>query len=274
MEQQLFGVALGAASLLAGYVLHQLSQMRAKQLSYLQNVPQFTDMKNLRSHLSSSPEQKADVLVEGVVKKLGTEALKSEAAGLEGVARLVTTTSYKKVYDPANGKWSEHSSTIENLSISVPFQLVDRSGRSVNVQSVHTAGGFRQILERVWQEKIAPESRSLGDYATSTALLEIPNGFHTKEFLLRFGTPMAVYGMATLQNKSLISSGAVSLSPVEVSSSIQGLIERNEGIVLVFKFLSMVFVVGGGGILLLSAVPLLVKMMGYGREDHDTQDTR
>lgn len=264
MEQQFFGIVIGASSLLAGYVFHQLSQMRSKELSYLQLVPQFADMKKLREHLSNCPEQKAEVLIEGVAKKLGpAEVLKSEKAGVEGAARLVTTTSYRKVLNSQTGKWNNSSSTIENLKVSVPFQLVDRSGGAVTIRSVHNASGFRQLLERVWQDQVGPESRSIGDYATNTELREIPNGSLTREFLLTFGTSLGAYGAASLENKSFLSSGDVNFTPYEVGSSIQGLIARNETIVTMFKFFSMVFVVGGGGILLLSAVPLVLKACGY-----------
>ena len=263
MEQQLFGIVVGATSLLAGYALHQLSEMRSKELSYLQLVPHFADMKKLREHLSNCPDKKADVLVEGVVKKLGPVPLKSEKAGIEGAAKLVTTTSYRKVLNSQTGQWNDSSSTIENLRVSVPFRLVDRSGGAVTVRSIHNTSGFRQLLERVWQERVGPESRSIGDYATNTDLREIPNGSLTREFLLTFGTSLGAYGAASLENKSLLSSGEVNFTPYEVSSSIQGLITRNETIVTVFKFFSMVFLIGGGGILLLSTVPLLLKASGY-----------
>lgn len=263
MEQQFFGIVIGASSLLAGYVFHQLSQMRSRELSYLQLVPQFTNMKKLREHLSNCPEQRAEVLVEGVVRKLGPEVLKSEKSSIDGAARVITTTSYRKVLNSKSGAWHDSSNTIENLKVSVPFQLVDKSGGTVTIKSVHNASGFRQLLERVWQEKVAPESRSIGDYATNTELREIPNGSLTREFLLTFGTSLGAYGAATLENKSFLSSGDVNFTPYEVSSSIQGLIARNETIVTVLKFFSMVFVVGGGGILLLSTVPLVLKACGY-----------
>lgn len=269
MEQQFFGVVIGASSLLAGYLFHQLSQMRSKELSYLQLVPQFADMKKLRQHLANCPEQKAEVLVEGVVKKLGPDALRSDKSGVEGAAKLVTTTTYKKVLNSQTGKYNEASSTIENQKTSIPFQLVDRSGGTVTIRSVHNASGFRQLLERVWQEKVGPESRSIGDYATNTELQEIPNGSLTREFLLTFGTSLGAYGAASLENKSFLSSGDITFVPTEVSSSIQGLISRNEAIVSMFKFFSMVFVVGGGGILVLSAVPLVLKACGYQVQEHE-----
>ena len=273
MAEQLVGVVLGATSLLAGYAFHQFSQMRSKELSYLQHVPQFTNMQKLREHLLNCQDNKADVLIEGVVKKLGSEALKSEKGGVEGAAKLVTTTMYKKVYDSTNSKWNDVSSSIENLCVSVPFQLSDRNGVTVTVQPIHNAGGFRQILERVWQERVGPDSRSLGDYATNTELKEISNGSHTREFLLTFGTTLGAYGTATLQSKTFLSSGSINFIPSEVSSSIQGLMETRELIVSVFSFMSLLFVVGGGGLLLFSTVPLVMRALGYQVERESERQT-
>lgn len=202
--------------------------------------------------------------MEGVVKKIGSiEALKSEKAGVEGVAKLVTTTLNKKVYNSTTDKWNDSSNTIENVRISIPFELVDSGGYTVTMQSLHNSDGFRRVLERVWQDKVPPESRSLGDYATSTALKELPNGSHTREFLLVIGASIGAYGKATLQNQSMLSSGTVNFVPIEVSSSIEGLISRNEAVVSVLKFFSMVFMVGGSGILLICVVPLIMRGLGY-----------
>lgn len=269
----MFGVAVGAASLLAGYVLHQLSQIRSKELSYLQHVPQFTSMKKLRDHLTNCPEQKAEVLIEGVVRKLGQEALKSDKSGIEGAAKVVTTTSYKKAYNSQTNQWNESSNTMENVKVSIPFQLESsRGGGVVTVQGVHNASGFRLILERVWQERLQPDSRSLGDYATGKDLKEIPNGSLTREFMLTFGTSLGAYGAASIgSSKSFLSSGEVTFTPFVVSSSIQGLISQNEAIVTALKFFSMVCVVGGGGILLLSVVPLVLKACGYQVTSNDEE---
>ena len=269
MEQHVFGALVGAASILAGYILNELSQMRSKELSYLHLVPQFTNLKELRNHLATIPDQTADVLVEGVVKKLGSEVQKSEKAGVEGVAKLVTTTSYKKVYHSQSNKWNDVSSTIENLNVSIPFKLEDVKGNSINIQTIHNAGGYRQILNRVWQEKTIPEARSIADHATNITIKEIPNGTLTREFLLLFGTSVGAYGTATLQGNSLISSGTVTFTPTEVSSSIEGLITKNEVIVSTFKFFSVILLVGGGGVLFLSIIPLLRNALQWFRDTDD-----
>jgi len=267
MEQHLFGVALGASSLLAGWLLHSLSKSRSEELSYLQEVPKFTDFRQLKDHLNECPGKQAEVLVEGVVKKLGSEALKSENSSVEGAARLVTTTTYRKVFNPSSNKWVDSSSTIENQCVSVPFSLTDKRGNSVSVHSVSKADGFRLVLERVWQKSTPPDSRSIGDYATNLTINEIPNGSLSREFLLLFGSSLGAHGVATLQNQSLLSSGSISLEPSEVSTSIGGLIARNEVIVNVLKFFSMVLVIGGGSVLIFTLAPLVLKAVGVDREE-------
>ena len=110
-------MAIGATSLFVGYILHQVSQHRSKELSYLQHVTQFTNLHKLKDHLSNCPDQKADVLIEGTVKK-GNETLNTENSGVEGAAKYITTTNYTRIYHPQTEKWNETSSTTENIRIS------------------------------------------------------------------------------------------------------------------------------------------------------------
>lgn len=258
------GLIVGAGSLALSYLLGKLGDLRAEEVSYLQGVPQFRDFRKLKEHLRNSPGQKADVMVEGKADKLGNASLYSEKAGVEGAARVVSTTTYSKMWHEETSKWRDISNTIENVNLSLPFKMVDGQGDHVRVESVHTAGGFRQILQRVFQEKTLPEQRSMGDYATSVALKEIPNGSLTREFMLVFGTPLAGYGCAVLTKSSFFSGGEVAFTPVEVSSSIPSLISRNEMIVKTFKFLSFMLLVGGGTVLVLSAIPLVVGLVSHG----------
>jgi hypothetical protein len=269
-EQHIVGVVLGASSLLVGYLINKAAQMRQEELSYLQHVPQFPNFRSLREHLRDSPNQKADVLIEGVVEKLNDNALISEKTGLEGAAKLVTTTTYTKVYQESStdsesntAKWRDMSNTIENVNISVPFKLSDGQGNSVNVSTVHRAGGFRQVLQRVWQEKIGPDSRHMGDYLTNITLREIPNGYLTREFLLVFGTSIGAYGSASLQKSQsgFFASEEVTFAPVEVGTSIRALISRNELIVNSMKFVSLVLLLGGGSIMLITFLPLLFRLI-------------
>ena len=255
------GVVIGAASMLGGFILHKLSVYQSQEVSYLHLVPKFTNFRSLKDHLKSSPGQKADVLVEGSVAKLGSAALYSEKAGMEGAARLVTTTMYTKVYHDESGTWRDLSNTIENVNVSLPFKITDNQGEHVRVHSAHRAGGFRQALQRVYQEKTQPEKRSMGDYATTLTLKETPNGSLTREYLLVFGTSLAGYGSAVLQNQSLFSSGEVVFTPSEVGSSIHSLISRNEMIASAYRFISLVLILAGGSILVISVAPLLLNIL-------------
>ena len=140
----------------------------------------------------------------------------------------------------------------------------------VRVDSIHTAGGYRQQLQRVFQEKTLPEQRSVGDFATGMTLKEIPNGSLVQEFMLVFGTPLAGYGTASLSKKSLLSTEVVFV-PVEVASSVAGLISRNEIIAGTFRFFSFLFLVGGGSLLVLSIAPPLVKSLLHPKSDSDAE---
>ena len=265
-DHLLTGVLLGGVSLLGGYILRKVSEMRAEEVSYLHQVPQFTDFASLRRHLKSSPGQRADVLVEGRVSKLGDAALVSDKSGLEGPARLVTTTTYTKVYSEETGKWREMSNTVENMKASLPFNLLDSGGASVRVEGVHTAGGFRSLLHRVYQDKRVPEQRSFGDFATNMTLKEVPSGSLTRDYLLLFNTSLAGFGSAVLQNESLFSSGEVVFAPSEVGGSIRGLITRNEMFAGALRVVSLVLLVGGGSILVLTLTPLVVGVVRRLRE--------
>ena len=266
-EHFLTGLLLGGVSLLGGYILRKVSELRAQEVSYLHQVPQFRDFSLLRKHLKNTPGQRADVLVEGRVGKLGDAALISDKSGLEGPARLVTTTTYTKVYNEEKGKWREMSNTVENMNSSLPFKLEDTQGGYVQVEGVHNAGGFRSLLQRVYQDKQTPRQRSLGDFATSVVTLkEVPNGTLTRDYLLLFNTSLAGYGSAVLQHQSMFSSGDVVFIPTEVSITIQGLISKTEMMASALRYLSIIMLVAGGTIIVFSLTPILVKMARRARE--------
>lgn len=267
VEHVLTGVLIGGVSLLGGYVLRKVSELRDQEVAYIHQVPQFTDFAALRRHLKNAPSQRADVLLEGRVEKLGDAALVSEKSGLEGAARVVTTTTYTKVYNEESGKWRETSRTEENMKASLPFKLEDPRGSWVRVEGVHTAGGFRSLLQRVYQDKRIPEQRSMGDFATNVVTLkEIPNGSLTRDYLLLFNVSLAGYGSAVLHNQSLFSSGEVVFTPSEVGDSIHGLIYRNEVMASALRVISVILLVAGGSVLVFSLTPLVVGLVNRARE--------
>ena len=255
---EFLGVAASAASLMAGCFLHRFSQTntKPKELAYPQHVPDFTNMQKLQEHLVNCPDNKADVLIEGVVKKLDSKALETEKSGEEGAARLVTTTTHKKVYDSASREWDDKSSSIENPCESVPFQMLDEDGMTVKVQQIHDAGGFRHILDLVWEEKAGPPVSHSRDYATNTKLKDIPNGSHTREFLLTFGTTLCAYGTATLHKKGFQSSAYVNFIPSEIISTTENATGET-------SLMPKLFIVGGGVSLLYFTVPLVMRALEY-----------
>lgn len=257
MEQQLVGVLLGAGSMLAGFLISKVAESQGNEVDYLKNVTRYQNLGNLKTDLEKVPGQRADVLVEGVVRKHAS-SLASKTAGIDGAAKLVTTTDFTKVYDHQKGAWNDHSTATENSRISVPFRLTDQSGSSIVVESVHQAGGFRSLLQQVYQERTKPEHRTIGDYATTMTVSEIPNGSLKRELLLVFGTSFAGYGQAMLVQQSDFKPDVV-FFPSEVSSSIRVLISHREMVASGLRFLSLVLIAGGGALLIFAALPFLRK---------------
>lgn len=253
------GVLLGAGSMLVGYLFSKLASSQENEVDYLKNVPRYRNLGELQTDLEKLPAQRADVLVEGIVRKHAS-SLSCETAGLDGAAKLVTTTDYTKVWDPKTGGWSEHTSSTENSRISVPFRLADQKGRSVIVESVHQAGGFRSLLQQVYQHRTKPEQRTIGDFATNVTVSEIPNGTLRRELLLVFGTSFAGYGQAMLVQQADFKPDVV-FFPSEVSTTIRALISHREMIASGLKFLSLVLIAGGGVLVLFAALPLLRRML-------------
>lgn len=264
MEHQVYGVLAGAGSLLLGYLFSRLADSRSKDFEHLKNVPRYYNMSELKKDLSASPSQGGTVMIEGIVRK-DTDALISENAGIEGAARLVTTTNYVRVLRPEKERWDEVSRTTENLKLSVPFKVVDPKGGHVRVESIHQASYFRSLMELVYQDRSIPEQRTIGDYATNITVNEIPNGSLRQEFMLTFGSSMAGYGTARLMKAGLLGSEVV-FHPVEVGKSIHTLLSQQEMIVAGHRLLALVLIVGGSTLVVLAGVPLVRRLMASDNE--------
>lgn len=259
MEQQAVGVLLGAGSLLVGYLMSKLAESQGSEVDYLRNVPKYRNLGSLKSDLSKTPSNRADVLIEGIVRQ-GHTSIRSEAAGVSGAAKLVTTTDYVKVYNSETAQWNRHSSTTENSRVSVPFRVVDQAGGSVVVESVHQAGGFRSLLQQVYKDHIKPNQRSIGDFATAITVNETPDGSLKRELMLVFGSSFAGYGQAMLMQQSELKTDVV-FFPSEVSTSIRALISRREMVASGLRFVSLLLLVGGGALILFASLPLLRRML-------------
>ena len=263
MDQQIAGVLLGAGAMFAGYLISKLAESQRQEVDRLSSVPRYRSLGDLKTDLEKLPSQRADVLVEGIVRK-HTSSLSSKNGGVDGAARLVTTTNYTKVYDTEKGVWNDRSSSTENSRLSIPFQLTDPKGRKVIVESVHQARGFWSLLQQVYQERTQPEHRTIGDLATTLTVNELPNGFLKRELMLLFGTSFAGYGQAMLVTQQ--SSPHVVFLPSEVSHSIRDLLSHKEMIVSGLRFFSIVLIAGGGALVIFAAIPFLKKAFSSSQE--------
>lgn len=273
MEQNaVAGTVIGIASMVGGYLFRKLLEGTSQKLSEMRHVPRFTNLGELKNHLTACPSQQDNVIVEGVVQKLGNGSLQSEKAGVEGAAHVIATTTSTKVYDDERKRWGERSNAVVNLNIALPFKLVDSNGNYIRVNSVNDAGGFQSVLKLVFQEKTLPEKRSIGDFATGMALSEIPNGSHMQEFVLLFGSPLAGVGTAVLSKQSMFNTEVI-FTPKEVAPSIHELFSRNETMASTYKFLSLLLLFGGGALIVFSLAPVVYRLYLKGLKTHSDQPT-
>ena len=170
--------------------------------------------------------------------------------------KLVLTTSYHKVQNDVTGKWEEKSETLTNQNLSVPFKLEDTRGNGITVEQFHRCAGYRSVLKLVHQSKEGSEGRTLGDYASNVTINQIPTGTLTREYMLLYGTTIAMLGEA-VDTGSTIFSKNIAFYPEKVGSNISSLISYHENMALLQQVVSTVLIVGGACVVLLTALPLL-----------------
>lgn len=260
VAQLVVGFALGAASTAIGYLFRTLAANRAKKTEYLHHTPRFTSFGGeLYSYLKQHPNQEALILLEGTVEQADEQKLYSEKAGVGGAGRSITTVQYYKMRNEyTQWKWVDSSRTTENLCLSVPFNLKGRDGYSVRVDNAHKADGFRSMLSVAYEDSASHEGKSLGDYAIDMTVNEIPMGKRVTELMLYFGSPLAGFGIATVQSKNLVQSQVV-FTPQEVSTSVQALIMKHEVVASICRFLSWVFFVVAGGVVVFAVAPRFLR---------------
>jgi hypothetical protein len=245
LEHHVYGVLLGFGSIALGYLLSRVTKGIDSELEYLKSAPRYYNFTKLQSDLSKKPSGvHSRVLVEGTVRKDGNTVLFSDDAGLEGAARLVLTTSLRKVWNEEKSQWNERSDNLTNQCLSIPFKLVDRQGASLTIENIHLASGFRSILQRVYQKKTVPENRSIGDYATGVTINEIHMGTKIQEHMLLYGTTIAALGDA-MEFSVGDGTSKIIFHPDEVSSSIKSMITEREMISSATKVVSAIFLIGG-----------------------------
>ena len=256
MEQQILGVALGVSAVGIGYIFSRVSSWTSQEVDHLRNTPRYYNFSSLREDISrDATGVRPNILVEGLVRKEGFGGLFSDNAGVEGAAKLVTTTEYVKVHNEQTGNWNEHSETVTNQKLSLPFKLSDRYGNTITVENVHCADNFRSLLQMVHQSKHTPEKRTVGDYATHVRLNEIPTGSLTREYLLLYGSTFA--GLGDAMQMGFGSDSYIIFYPQVVSTSIRSLISQRETVAQIERVVSILLIVGGVSLVVLATFPLV-----------------
>ena len=257
----------GATAIAGSYLLQYLYDITAERAVNFKRTPKFSKFgSELRSFLSNQPNQEAMVLVEGSVEQYDNKALTSLNGQLDGAGKVVVTTEhFKSKVENTENTWRNTSRTTENVRISVPFALRDSNNNVIVVEAVDNANGFDQLLHLAYQEHLTDRGRTMGDYATGMTLQEIPVSISTQEYLLVFGTKFGGYGRAVLTSAGTSwlrgQSKIVKFYPEEVGTSIKHLIDEQEFLARAFRWLSWVFFVGGGFVIVFFAAPYVWRIL-------------
>ena len=195
----LFGVVslvAGATAIAGSYLLQYLYDITTKGALNLMKVPQFRNFgPELKSFLSTQPNQSSVVLIEGSVKQLSTKlTVNGKFIGAGYVA--LTTAIFRTEYDDIVSR------TIECQQDSIPFALSDSYNNSIVVHEIHKSIGFKQLLKLVNYEGISKESNVLplleNFEDTQVTPQHIPVYFEIKKYSLTFGKYIGSFGRACL----------------------------------------------------------------------------
>lgn len=260
------GAMLGVGAVAVGYLLSRLAQWSEEEASDMKSASRYRDLSELQRDLSRQKEGvKSRVFVEGVVRKdKNSVSLESEETGVSGAVKLVLTTSYRRVLNDSTGKWEERSDTLTNQNLSVPFRLEDPRGNGLTVEQFHRCTGHRSVLKLVHQSKSGSEGRTLGDYASNVTVSQIPTGSLTREYMLLYGTTLAMLGEA-VDTGSTVFTKSITFYPEKVGTSIGSLISDHEAMARAQQVVSAVLIVGGTCVLVLTLLPYLKRR--FSRED-------
>lgn len=245
--ESLAGVILGSVSLLGGYVCRKVLVSDRFQ------VPRFNDFNKLHDYLdTSSSGRQADVLVEGHVGKpfagKTRTLLRSKETQLEGAVAVITTAPYAMGID---GKLLQ-ASAVETMNTSVDFSLFDFHGCPILVQSVHKAKGLKLLLQMVYETKPTEA-----------------HGVLSRDYLLPYGTPLAAYGTAVLEEVSEGDGNGIPMikfTPIEVGKSVSQL-HYPKWITEGLKVVSIFLLFFGGSVIVLSGYSWLAKIFLEQRRD-------
>ena len=264
--------AVGVTAIGASYLLQYLYNVTAERAVNFKRTPKFSNFgSELKNFLSNQPNQEAMVLVEGCVEQYDNKTLTSLKGQVSGAGKVVVTTEYfKSKVENTENTWQDESRTTENVRISVPFALRDSSNNVIVVEAVHNAAGFDEMLNLAYQEHLTDKGKTMGDFATGMTLQEIPVSIRTQEYILIFGTKFGGYGRAALQSRSTSSwfggssvgsNKIIKFYPEEVGSSVKGLIDSQEMVARVLRWLSWMCFVGGGFVIVFFAAPCIWRFL-------------
>lgn len=260
-------ILAGVTAISGSYLLQYLYNITAEKAVTFRRTPKFSNFgSGLKEYLSNQPNQEAMVLVEGFIEQYNNKTLTSLKGELSGAGKVGWTTEhFKSKVEGTEDTWKDTSRTTENVRISVPFALRDSTNNVIVVEAAHTATGFDQLLQLVYQEHLTDKGKTIGDYATGMTLQEIPISINTQEYLLMFGTKFGGYGRAMLQNTGTSWLGGqskiIKFYPEEVGSSIKGLIENQELLARALRWLSRILFIGGITVIVLFAAPCILRLV-------------
>ena len=195
-------MALGILNALFGYIRCKLTTQEKIEVKQYppSDIHEFHDFKKLKDHLINCPDLRDKVIVEGRVEE-HEYSLASTKPYAIGAAQLKETITWE--YGQSSKK-----TEINNFE-SVPFKLVDTNGNHIHTDSIHTAEGFKLILDTIFKSE--PEKQE-----TQVVM--------TTHSMLKFGTPIGAFGYAVLKDNS--NSSDVSFYPFQVGISAKSLIDN------------------------------------------------
>ena len=271
--EDLLGVAyfaVGAVTAIAGsYILQYL-----ERLFYLSRTPRFSDFEELERFLIAQPNHCSMVLIEGSVERLpralarlglgeshwvyGKDRKPDEAGS---VTQIIAEKFKSKVENQLDAP------RIIEYRTSTPFVIMDSRKERIVVRDIHKSIGFDKLLQLAENER-----RSSGTIFSDRFQLIKESGEFPKmsifiryqEYVLMFGTKLASYGRASLQDIRVQSEGQekiIKFSPEEVGLSINSLIKSHKHFAQRLRWLSWILFVGGGFIIVYIAAPFIWKYL-------------
>ena len=266
-------LVVGATVIAGSYALKYFYDITTKRA--LMTVPQFRNFgPELKSFLSTQPNQSSVILIEGSVQPRDQNELTSRNGTFSGAGCMtLLIANFKSKLENANTLLDVPRTKKDRTSI--PFDLSDSYNNVIVVNEIHRSTGFDQLLQLVDDKDISQESKRF-DYLlpvlkhfkdNQMTPQEIPFSFKYKKYLLLFGTKFGGFGRAYLQNapKLSVKERIIKFYPKEVGLSINDLIKSHEDFALRLSWMSKWLFVGGVFVIVFVAVRLIWKFVNRRR---------